>query len=690
MRHSPSEALDVGQRFLLERIATGTPIAEMLEAIVRLIEQQAEGMMCSILLVDRERGCVHPGAAPSLPESYTRALDGLPIGPEAGSCGAAAARAERVIVTDIATHPYWRLYRELALAHGLRACWSSPILSTTREVLGTFAMYYRTPRAPSDAELDWVDVATHLASIAIMRDRAERALREREERLRLLHANVTDVIFFLAVEPGEVFRFLSVNPSFLRATGLTESAVVGRTIEDVIPEPSRSLVRAKYAEAIEFGRTVRWDEVTIYPSGSKHGEVTITPIVDDTGVCTHLVGTVHDLTARAQAEEERRQLTAQLQQAQRLQALGTLAGGVAHDFNNILSAIVFNTERALEQARTAHVQTQPLEEIQTATERATALVRQILSFSQHQEPEREAIAVDAIVEEAARLLRVGLPPALTIVTRVDGDTTLVYGDPTQIYQIVMNLGTNARQAMERRTGVIEIALDSATLTPQTTLRPVCLTDGRYVRLHVTDQGHGMDTPTLARIFEPFFTTKAAGQGVGLGLSVVHGIVGQHGGAIDVQSEPGRGTAFHVWLPVATHVPVGATPVASEVAHGQGRHVLFVDDDEATVLLATRILRRLGYRVTPFASSTDALDAFRARPELFDAVIAHIDMPHLSGSDLVAAVREIRSDVHVLMVSGCVTTADHDAAARLGVNVVQKPRTLEEFASLVRDLVAGAQ
>src|SRR5262245_51645164 len=220
MPPAPSEALDVGQRTLLERIAMGAPLEEMLASIVRLIEQQADDMMCSILLVDHARGCVHPGAAPSLPPSYTRALDGLPIGPEEGSCGAAAARAERVIVTDIATHPYWRPYRELALSHGLRACWSSPILSTTREVLGTFAMYYRTTRAPGDAELAWVDVATHLASIAIMRDRAERALREREARLRLLHTNVHDVIFFIAVEPDGVFRFVSVNPSFLRATGL--------------------------------------------------------------------------------------------------------------------------------------------------------------------------------------------------------------------------------------------------------------------------------------------------------------------------------------------------------------------------------------------------------------------------------------------------------------------------------------
>ena len=579
MPGAPSEALDVGQRTLLERIATGTPLAEMLESIVRLIEQQADDMMCSILLVDHARGCVHPGAAPSLPAAYTKALDGLPIGPEAGSCGAAASRAERVIVTDIATHPNWRRYRDLALPHGLRACWSSPILSTTREVLGTFAMYYRTTRAPSEAEIAWVDVATHLASIAIMRDRGERALREREERLRLLHTNVHDVIFFLAVEPGDVYRFLSVNPPFLQATGLPESAVIGRTIDEVIPEPSRPLVREKYAEALRLERTVRWDEVTTYPSGAKHGEVSITPIKDETGACTHLIGTVHDVTARVEAEHERLQLTAQLHQVQRLQALGTLAGGIAHDFNNILSAIVVNTEVALQQAAAAALDTEPLEAIQTASERAAALIRQILSFGQKQEPACELIALETIVTEAARLLRAGLPSSLTIATRFAADTPRVDADPTQIFQIVMNLGTNARHAMQRRAGVIEIALDRATLSPDSTARPVGLADGVYARIHVTDGGHGMDAATLARIFEPFFTTRAVGQGAGLGLSVVHGIVGRHGGAVEVESEPGRGAAFHIWLPAA-HRPAGRADTQSDVRRRQPGHVVLVDGDDA--------------------------------------------------------------------------------------------------------------
>ncbi len=229
------ETLNAGQRAVLEHLAMGAPLDRLLDEIVRLIEAQAEGMLCSILTIDH--GLVRHVAAPNLPESYTRVLDGAPIGPEAGSCGAAASRRQRVIVEDISTHPFWTAYKPLALPHGLRACWSSPIFDTQGEVLGTFAMYYREPRGPSATEIGWVDVATHLAALAITRARTELELRAKEERLRaverlraFIFSHINDVIFCLAVEPGDQYRFLSVNPAFTRATGLAEQQVVGKSV----------------------------------------------------------------------------------------------------------------------------------------------------------------------------------------------------------------------------------------------------------------------------------------------------------------------------------------------------------------------------------------------------------------------------------------------------------------------------
>src|SRR5688572_18449127 len=210
MRKAPA-SVSVGQTALLERIARGEPLADALHGVVDLIEQHAAGLLCSVLLIDRERGTVHPIAAPNLPGEYTKAIDGAPIGPRAGSCGTAAFRGEPVIVEDIATDPLWADYKHLALPHGLRACWSTPIMSRERAVVATFAMYYREPRGPTAAERALVDIATHLASIAFQRDHAESALRAGERLHAQIYASVADIIFSITVEPGNQFRFQSVN-----------------------------------------------------------------------------------------------------------------------------------------------------------------------------------------------------------------------------------------------------------------------------------------------------------------------------------------------------------------------------------------------------------------------------------------------------------------------------------------------
>jgi len=686
-----SETLDIGQRTLLERIARGVPLDDVLEQIVRLVESQADNMLCSIVLLDREHGCIHPGAAPSLPAAYTQALEGLPIGYEAGSCGAAAARAERVIVTDVMTHPYWRAYRHLAAAHGLRACWSTPILSPDHEVLGTFAMYYRVPRGPVDAELDWVDVATHLASIAIMRERKERTLREREQRLRLLHETVGDIIFFLGVESEQSFRFLSVNPAFARTTGLKADAVVGKTFEEVIPEPLRVHVLSKYRQALETRSSVSWDDAATLPTGLMHGEITLTPIIDERGACTHLVGTVHDVTARKQAERERRQLQAQLDQSQRLQALGTLAGAIAHDFNNILVAIVGNTALALAAARDAHLDAAPLEEVASASERAVALVRQILTFSQRHAPEREVLALGPLVEEAARLLRVGLPAGLKVQTHIADDVPAIYADATQMHQIVMNLGTNARRAMAGRSGKITVRVERESLGATHGARapgerPLDLADGVYARLCVEDQGRGMDKATLDRIFEPFFTTKTTGQGCGLGLSVVHGIVTQHAGTISVKSEEGHGTRFCIWLPATTRSSGRRLAQAAIAPRSEKPHILLLAEDEAMVMLATLMSQRLGYRMTVSSSAAEALAAIRAQPESYDAVLSDVSLLQLSNADALAAIRRIRSDVPMAMITTSVTPSTRAVASQVHVQLAPKPRSLEDFASITRELL----
>jgi PAS domain S-box-containing protein len=911
-----SAAFAAGQRAILEHIAAGRRLPELLEEIVVLIERQGDGMLCSILLLDVNGQRVRHGAAPHLPSALVEGVDGSAIGPAEGSCGAAAYLREAVVIADIGTHPNWTNYRHLAVPYGLRACWSSPIVPMPGgSVLGTFAMYYREAREPTPAERQYVACATYLAAIAIQRDRSERAIRETDaryrqivdtayegiwvtdssgrtlftndrtakmlgyepaqlrgrrivdfmdepsrraaegtflerlrtasqqhearfqrsdgshfwallsgspirnergeaagalamitdiselkqteealrqseaefrvlfenaaigmalldengrvvrsnpalqqflgyselelraltfsdlahpadqgadqefcralirqeretyrgerrylcksgevvwgrltaslvqpsaqvprsvivmvenatvrrqleeavrssERLRMMmYAAVTDVLFYLEVRPDGSFRFLSANPAFSRATGLDEADIVGRPVAEVIPEPSLSQVLASYARAIGEKRTISWDEVTPYPAGKKYGEVSITPIFDEHGACTNLVGSVHDVTERRLAEQrveaqaalldkardaivvraldasveywnrgaerlygwsseealgksilelvyretpafeqaqrqllkegqwsgelvqydkagrrlvvesswtlipgeaprtgsvlvinsdvtEKKSLEAQVFHTQRLDSLGFLAGGVAHDFNNILAAIIANAEIAQDTLGEHPLACEALSEIEQAARRGAGLARQLLTFSRREQSSRQPTELAPLVAEALSLLRATLPPTTRIETHVEPKIPSILADPTQIHQVVMNLCGNAAHAMGERKGTVRVYIQRVLLDRPLEVRSGLLRPGSYARLVVSDEGKGMDEATLERIFDPFFTSKPAGEGTGLGLSVVHGIVRNHEGGITVTSSPGSGAEFSIYFPAA--------------------------------------------------------------------------------------------------------------------------------------------
>jgi len=292
---------------------SGAPLAVVLEKIVRGIEDLSPGTIASILLLDPNGHQVRHGAAPSLPDEYNRAIDGEPIGPDAGSCGTAAYRCEPVIVTDIETDPLWGRYRELARRHNLRACWSTPIFDEKKKVLGTFAMYHREKKAPQKQDFKLIDHASLMARIAIERTRANEALKTRQRELSVIFSNFQDVVFYLVCEPNENYRFLAVNPAFLKATGLGENQVIGKLVTQVLPESALAVVLVNYKKAIDEKRTVQWDEVSVYPSGEKHGEVSVTPVFDTEGVCTHIVGLVHDITERTRGEATVHKLNKELE-----------------------------------------------------------------------------------------------------------------------------------------------------------------------------------------------------------------------------------------------------------------------------------------------------------------------------------------------------------------------------------------
>ncbi|MDY0068225.1 MAG: PAS domain-containing protein [Steroidobacteraceae bacterium] len=390
-------------------------------------------------------------------------------------------------------------------------------------------------------------------------------------------------------------------------------------------------------------------------------------ILTVTGACT-------DLTARKAAEEAQRQ-------SQRIEALGTLAGGIAHDFNNILLAITGNTRLALAAASADSPPDSPLlcslREIDSASSRAADLVHSILAFSRQSEHRREIMDLRPAVEEAVRLLRATLPAMIAIETEYH-DAPAVLADATQIHQVIMNLVTNSAYAIGEGPGTVGVRLERVEFSgadgPAQQLGP-----GEYACITVSDTGQGMDRATLDRIFDPFFTTKPAGQGTGLGLSVVHGIVRGHQGAIVVSSEPNRGSVFRLHFPAAAQPAEAAARVQPAPAQGRGQRVMYIDDEESLVFLVSRLLERLGYRVDGYTNPHEALQAFRGDPRSFDVVVTDLSMPGMSGFQFAQELLEVSPDTPVLMTSGYVRAQDREAARRLGVReMILKPDTVEEL------------
>ncbi|HEU4416816.1 MAG TPA: PAS domain S-box protein, partial [Candidatus Angelobacter sp.] len=385
-----------------------------------------------------------------------------------------------------------------------------------------------------------------------------------------------------------------------------------------------------------------------------------------------ITGVAIDITDRKKMEE-------QILQSQKMQSLGTLAGGIAHDFNNILLAIGGNASLAVEDLEPDHPAMTSLREISKASARAKNLVRQILTFSRRQAPARKPLAVRTVIEEALALLRATLPARIEITAKFDPDLPSISADSTQLHQVIMNLGTNAARAIGEGEGVLQVTAKALNVTPDFVGSNARLKEGRYVRLSISDNGCGMDSAILDRIFDPFFTTQDPGQGTGLGLSVVHGIMNDHDGSISVYSERGKGSTFRLYFPAVKEA--GEKPILpAKMPLGHGQRLLYVDDEEALVRLSQRSLGRLGYHVTGETNPSRAVQIFREKPLQFDAIITDLSMPGMSGSEVARQVLAIRPEIPVVMMSGFVRPEDEKEARRIGVRyVILKPDTIEELA-----------
>jgi PAS domain S-box-containing protein len=506
---------------------------------------------------------------------------------------------------------------------------------------------------------------------ATQREQAEQALRDNEERFRSVAEAVEEIIYEWHPDTDAVWRsdpvvdFLGYPETEVEATGAwwlrqvhpDDAAAVQQKFRDALA--GRDSFSFEYRMRHKDGSAIHvWDKGRIFRDAS--------------GNVSKVIGGANNLT-------ERRHLEAQLRQAQKMEAIGTLAGGIAHDFNNILSGVLGNAELARMDLPKDHKVQICVDEILRATERARNLINQILTFSRRSDEPNLVVNLGLTVREAYRLLRSTSPLSVDVVLDSEPELPPVEADPTQIYQALMNLATNAWQAFESAPGRIDIVVRGVSLDGDEACAIGSLPAGRYLRIQVRDNGPGMSALVKERIFEPFFTTKGLGRGTGLGLAVVHGIVHGHRGEITVESEPGKGTEFAIYLPVASRPakpePGGVKPPPA----GDGRRILMVDDEEMLLRTGSEILRHLGYRVETRQNPETARVLFAESPGRWDAVMTDLSMPTMTGVELADHLRRIRPDVPIVLMSGYLGEMDIADYVRQGFrDVLQKPLGVEQL------------
>jgi PAS domain S-box-containing protein len=531
-----------------------------------------------------------------------------------------------------------------------------------------------------EGETCWINVLTDISE----RKEAELALKQSEENIRLLFEQMVSGFALHEIicdEDGEPvdYRFLEINPSFERHTGLERGQVLGKRSKEIMPGLDDDLIKAYgrvaltgKPEQMEYHSSDLGRHFEISAFSPRHGQFAVT---------------FSDVTARKEGEEQRAALEAQLRQAQKMEAIGTLAGGIAHDFNNILAAIIGYSELVLADVPKEGELSENAAQVVQAGLRARDLVKQILAFSRRTEQQRNPLRLGSLVKEALKFLRSSLPVSIQLITHIPRKEPAVLADPTQIQQVLMNLCTNAAQAMHPEGGrlkveVYEEELAESHLTSLWSIQP-----GPYLVLDVSDTGKGMDPDVQNKIFEPYFTTKKPGEGTGLGLAVVHGIVIAHGGALRVDSQKSNGTRFRVYLPVADHEEAQTEPQPSGPLAGGDESIMFVDDEESLCAAWAFRLRRLGYEVETFSDPLQAEEAYAGNPSGYDLLVTDQTMPGLLGSELASRLMEITPSLPVILCTGYSQVIDEPQAREMGIKAfVMKPYTSDQLAQIIRGIL----
>ncbi len=608
-----------------------------------------------------------------------------------GPTGMAIRNGRHCVVHNMQADRSTEPWRKDAMEHGYASALSCPMKNSER-AFGALNIYAATPDAFNEEETELLSsLADNLAyGISMLQNRAARKLAEKQliegnKRMHFILSAANAGIWEYeigsdtAIWSGEVWNDYGID-------GETRQPSLARMLETVIPEDREAVKLAAekaFASGTDFSITWRTKDAD--------GKIrwvmsTGTPFREADGTISRYLGIVVDITDRKKEEEKKHQLESQLRKAQRLETIGTLAGGIAHDFNNILTPILGYSEMGLLTFADDEAGQEYFREIMLAADRAKNLVSQILAFSKAQEITPSVVSVPAVVDEALKLLRPSIPASITISEEIEPSCGNILADPSQIHQVVVNLCTNASQAMGDAPGTIRIEVQQIIPSGELLKSLPKPHADRYVQLSIADTGIGMDEETIERIFEPFFTTKAPQKGTGLGLSVVHGIVTGYNGLITVHSAPLQGTAFRIYLPV---VDASAEEEAAEQALATGTaSIMFIDDEPASTRMISIMLAKLGFSIQAFNSPQEALDRFRIDPCRFDLVITDLTMPVMNGVDLATEIHAERPDLPIILMTGYGKDLESIRSANWhGIRkFLKKPVKMTELAATISEVI----
>jgi signal transduction histidine kinase/CheY-like chemotaxis protein len=530
-------------------------------------------------------------------------------------------------------------------------------------------------------------------------------IHQREELPWLLFDASSDPLALLRVDGDGDYSFALANRALIR---IAEGWRLSPSLDQVIGQNTREValndwklpwdlywkLHSQISNACAFRKSITHEQEWNFPTGIRSSMLTFYPIFNGEDPCKFVLVRLKEIVAETSEPSEIDGFDRA--QAQKMESLGALAGGIAHDFNNILTCMLGYTEVAIRKVEFGHPAYEDLHQILTAGFQARELVNQILTFSRKQPAQKRKVDLNALVEDGLRLLRSGAPVNVSIETLFPKAELELFVDPNQLLQVILNLCTNAFHAMPENGGKVTISAKPIPANSRHRLVREMQPGEAYVELIVADTGLGMSAETMRRIFEPLFTTKSSTQGTGLGLSIVHGIVRSHGGFIHVESKLGKGSQFHVFLPKG--LPAATTDVSPEVdslAHseqgrsetGRAKHVLIVDDDRDVGRLAARILETFQYEVTALTDPTEAVKLVRKRPTKFDLVLTDLLMPELSGPELARALKKIRPDLPLLLISGLVSSVTEESARRQGfVGLIRKPFEIDQIVKSVAGIL----